>query len=77
MQIDVVNETGNATDVEVEANLWKTNPIEAAVETNERMAALSDLNFIMVVTPIYTADTRQRTELEKMIRNLEQVPGTR
>ena len=74
MQIDVVNETGNATDVEVEANLWKTNPIEAAVETNERMAALSDLNFIMVVTPIYTVDTRQRTKLEKMIRDLEQVP---
>ena len=26
VQIDVDDETGNATDVEVEANLWKTNP---------------------------------------------------
>ncbi len=41
------------------------------------MAALNDPNFIMVVTPIYTTDMRERTELEKMVRNLEQVPGTR
>ena len=35
MQIDVDDDTGNATDVDVEANLWKTNRTEAAVETNE------------------------------------------
>jgi hypothetical protein len=79
VQIDVDDETGNATEVEVEANLWKTNPTEAAVDANERdaserMVALNDPNFIMVVTPIYTADTRQRTELETMVRDLEQVP---
>ena len=39
VQIDVDDETGNATDVEVEANLWKTNPTEAAVEANERDAS--------------------------------------
>ena len=77
MQIDVDDDTGNATDVDVEANLWKTNRTEAAVETNEKMAALNDPNFILVVTPIYTTDMRERTELEKMVRNLEQVPGTR
>ena len=71
MQIDVDDDTGNATDVDVEANLWKTNRTEAVVETNEKMAALNDPNFILVVTPIYTTDMRERTELEKMIRDLE------
>ena len=74
MQIDVDDDTGNATDVDVEANLWKTNRTEAAVETNEKMAALNDPNFILVVTPIYTTDMRERTEPEMMVRNLEQVP---
>jgi len=74
VQIDVDDDTGNATDVDVDVNLWKTNRTEAAVEVNERMAALNDPNFIMVVTPIYTVDTRQRTELEQMVRDLEQMP---
>jgi hypothetical protein len=74
VQIDVDDDTGNATDVDVEANLWKTNRTEAAVDGSERMAALNDPNFIMVITPIYTVDAQERTELETMVRDLEQVP---
>jgi hypothetical protein len=74
VQIDVDSYTGNATNIEIEANLWKTNRTQARMNFNESMAALDDPNYIMVITPLYTVDTRQRTELEKMVRDLERIP---
>jgi hypothetical protein len=74
VQIDVDENTGKATGIDIAANLWKTERARATVDFNENMAALNDPNYIMVITPIYTVDTRERTKLEKMVRDLEQVP---
>ena len=45
------------------------------MDFNESMAALNDPNYIMVITPVYTVDEHERTALEKMVRDLEQLPS--
>jgi hypothetical protein len=75
VQIDVDDSTGKATGIDIAANLWKTERTQATVDFNEEMAALNDPNYIMVITPIYTVDTRERSAMEKMVRDLEQVPA--
>lgn len=75
VQIDVDDDTGLATEIDIAANVWKTDVTQAALNAPESIASLNDPNYIMVITPIYTVDTRERTALEKMVRDLEQIPA--
>ena len=73
VQLDLDRNTGRATGVDIAANVWETPRTDAVLDANERMA-WNDPPAILVLTPIYTVDTAERTELEKMVRNLEQLP---
>lgn len=74
VQIDVDENTGEAANIDIASNVWKTGGTRAALRTAESMASLSDPNYILVLTPIYTVDAQERSAMENMVRELEQLP---
>jgi hypothetical protein len=75
VQIDIDENTGTATNIDIEPNPWKTDRTEATTEFNEGGVALNDPDYVMVITPIHTVDAHERTALEKMVQDLERVPA--
>jgi hypothetical protein len=74
VQIDIDENTGRATNLDIARNLWQTNATETALEQPEQMVSLHDPSYILVVTPVLVESGRDRSGMEKVVRDLEALP---
>jgi hypothetical protein len=76
VQINIDPTTNRATDVNVENNLWQSDFTEWVLDNPRRAAQLSrdDPDYLMVIARSYRSSDRDRSQLQQMVRNLEQLP---
>jgi hypothetical protein len=77
VQIDLDDETGRATGIEIDPNIWQTDQTEATLEQTDRSGQLTSLNdpeYVMVITPVYVEARQDRTKMGRMVQELESLP---
>jgi len=77
VQMDLDEDTGRATSIDIANNLWETSRTEAALEQSDRSEQMTSLNnpeYILVITPVYVEAGRARTQMGRMVQELENLP---
>jgi hypothetical protein len=77
VQMDVDEDTGLATNIDIASNLWETDQTEAALEQpdqSDQMASLNNPDYVMVITPVYVEASQARTKMGRMVQELEKLP---
>lgn len=79
VQMDLDEDTGKATNIDITPNIWQTESTEAALDQpdsaqTEQMASLDDPDYVMVITPVYVATAQDRTKMGRMVQELENLP---
>ncbi|MEW6300380.1 MAG: hypothetical protein AB1671_22025 [Thermodesulfobacteriota bacterium] len=75
VKLTLDEDTRRATDVDIDWNVWKADATEEALDEPGRTAAsLDDRDYILVITPLYVASDQERTRMEQMVQELEQLP---
>jgi len=77
--MDLDEDTGKATNIDIATNVWQTDPTESALEESEssqteQMAQLDRPDYVMVITPVYVAAAQERTKMGRMVQELENLP---
>jgi hypothetical protein len=84
VQMDLDEDTGRATDIDIDPNIWKADRTEARLEQSDseqsnseqtdQTASLNNPGYIMVITPMYVATAQDRTKMGRMVQELENLP---
>lgn len=80
VQMDLNEETGRATNIDITSNFWETNQTEAKLEQSGQSeqsgqtASLDNPDYVMVITPVYVETSEARTQMGRMVEELEDLP---
>lgn len=79
VQINLDEGTGRATNIDIARNTGTTNRTEAALDDSEsdqaeQAASLNNPDYVLVITPVYVSAHQDRTEMGRMVEELENLP---